>query len=113
MWWRGSFEASLVDQANEVVAQFETSLAGQDKDRIGKAFHRCLWSWTLPIWKRVVWSTKRLVYERRWHRKVEVEDIGFFDQFVESDIEPIEKLEVVAEDIPNLVDVGMDIGFHD
>ena len=42
-----------------------------------------------------------------------MEEFGFVDQFVELDIEPTEKLEVVAKDIPNLVDVGMEIGFHD
>ena len=76
-----------------------------------KAFCRCFWSWSLPIWKRVVWPVKRLVCERRWHRKVKVEEVSFADQFMEPNAEPIEKLEVVAEDIPNLVDVGMEIGF--
>ena len=32
---------------------------------------------------------------------------------MESNIDPIEQLEVVIEDIPNLVDARMDIGFHD
>ena len=42
-----------------------------------------------------------------------MEEVGFFDQFIEFDTEPIEKLKVVVEDIPNLVDARMDIGFHD
>ena len=42
-----------------------------------------------------------------------MEEVGFVDQFVESDTEPAEQLEVVAKDIPNLVDARMDIGFHD
>ena len=41
-----------------------------------------------------------------------MEEVGFSDQFVESDTKPIDQLEVVAKDIPNLVDDGMDIGFH-
>ena len=32
---------------------------------------------------------------------------------MESNIEPVEKLRVISEDIPNLVDAGMEIGFHD
>ena len=32
---------------------------------------------------------------------------------MEFNIEPAEKLEVVSEDIPNLVDVEMEVGFHD
>ena len=43
------FEARLVDQTKKVVAQSETSLDDWGKDRIRKAFHRCLWSWSLPI----------------------------------------------------------------
>ena len=74
-----------------------------------KEFHRCLWSWSLPIQKRVVWLVKRLVHEKRWHSKIEV---GFVDQFVEFDTEPTKQPEVV-KDIPNLVDAKMDIGFHD
>ena len=77
-----------------------------------KTFHRCLWSWSLSIQKRVVWPVKRLVHERRWHSKVKVEEVGFFDQFVESNIELVEKLEVVSKDIPNLIYVGMEVGFH-
>ena len=42
-----------------------------------------------------------------------MEEVGFFDQFVESDTELVEQLEVFVEDIPNLVDVGTEIGFHD
>ena len=37
-------EDSLVDQDKEVDAQFETSLANQDKDRMRKEFSRSLWS---------------------------------------------------------------------
>ena len=81
----------------------------QVKDEMRKEFHSCLWSWSLPIPKRVVWPVKRLVREKRWHSKVEV---GFVDQFVESDTEPTEQPKVV-KDIPNLVDAKMDIGFHD
>lgn len=40
-------------------------------------------------------------------------EVGFIDQFVESNVKPLEKLEVVVEDIHNLVDAGMEIGFHD
>ena len=32
---------------------------------------------------------------------------------MESNTEPGEQPEVVVEDIPSLVDAGMDIGFHD
>ena len=53
------------------------------------------------------------MHERRWHGKVEVEEVGFVDQFVESNTKPTEQLEAVAKDIPNLADVGMEIGFHD
>ena len=53
-----------------------------------KAFHRCLWSWSLLIPKRVVWPVKRLVCERRWHGKVEVEEFSFVDQFVEAGANP-------------------------
>ena len=35
------------------------------------------------------------------------------DQCVEFDAEPIEKLVVVSVEIPNLFDVGIEIGFHD
>ena len=35
-----------------------------------------------------------------------MEDFGFFDYFLESNTELAEQLEVVAEDIPNLYDVG-------
>ena len=95
---------------SKISTQLKASLADRVKDEVRKEFHSYLWSWSLPIQKRFVWLVKRLVHERRWHSKV---DVGFVDQFVESDIEPIEQLEVFAEDIPNLVDVGMDIGFHD
>ena len=93
-----------------MIAKFEASLADRVKDEVRKEFCSYLWSWSLPIRKRVVWPVKRLVCERRWHSKVEV---GFADQFVESDVEPAEQLEVVAEDIPTLVDARMDISFHD
>ena len=42
-----------------------------------------------------------------------MEEVGFTDQFLELDTKPIEKLEVVAEGIPNLVDAGIKVGFHD
>ena len=42
-------EASLADQAKDVVAHIETSSNDQDKDRMRKEFYRCLWSWSLPI----------------------------------------------------------------
>ena len=42
-----------------------------------------------------------------------MEEVGFADQFVELDAEPAEQLEVVAKDIPNLVDAGTEVGFHD
>ena len=96
-----------------MLAQFEARLANQVKDEVRKEYHSCLASWSLPIRKRVIWPVKRLVRERRWHHKVEVEEVGFADQFVELDVEPTEQLEVVAKDIPNLVDVGMEISFHD
>ena len=32
---------------------------------------------------------------------------------MEYDTKPAEQLEVVVEDIPNLVDAGMEIGYHD
>ena len=46
-------------------------------------------------------------------KKVKVEEVGFADQFVELDAEPGKQLEVVAKDIPNLVDAGIEVGFHD
>ena len=88
-----------------MVAQFDD----QGKDRIRKAFQRCFWSWSLPIRKRVVWRVKRLLRERRGNGKVEME-VGFVDQCVESDAEPMEQLVDVAEELPNVVD---EIGFHD
>ena len=42
-----------------------------------------------------------------------MEEVGFFDHFVEFDIELAKQLEFFAEDIPNLVNVGTEIGFHD
>ena len=107
------FEARLANQTKKVVTQFETSSVDQGKDRMRKALRRCLWSCSLSIQKRVVWPVKRLVYERRWHKKVKVEEVGFANQFVESDTKLAKQLEVVAKDISNLVDVGMDIDFHD
>ena len=102
------FEASLDDRAKEEVSRFETSSDDQDKDRTRKVCCICLWRWILPIWKRVFWLIKQHVHDRRWHNKVEVEEVGFVDQFIRSDM-----LEIFVEDIPNLVDVGMDISFHD
>jgi hypothetical protein len=40
-------------------------------------------------------------------------EVGFVDQCVESDTEPLEQLVVVAEELPNLVDAVVEIGFHD
>ena len=40
-------------------------------------------------------------------------EVGLVDQCVESNAEPVEKLVVVAAEIPNLVDIGIEIGFHD
>lgn len=42
-----------------------------------------------------------------------MEEVGFADQFVESDTKLVEQLEVVAENIPNLVDAGIEVYFHD
>ena len=92
---------------------FESSLANRVKDAMSKEFHRFLRSWSLMIWKRFIWLVRRLVRDRRWHSKVEVEEVGFFYQFMESNTESTEKLEVFAKDIPNLFDVEMEIGFHD
>ena len=47
------FEAGLANRAKEVSTQFEASSIDRVKDRVRKEFHRCLWSWSLPIWKRV------------------------------------------------------------
>ena len=40
-------------------------------------------------------------------------EVGFVDQCVESNMEPIEKLVVVVAEIPNLFDARIEIGFHD
>lgn len=95
---------------SEMPTRLEASLADRVKDRVRKAFCGCLWRWSLPIQKRVFRLVKRLVHERRWHRRVEV---GFVDQFIESDAKPAKQLEVVAKDIPNLFYAGMKCGFHD
>ena len=42
-----------------------------------------------------------------------MEEVGFFYQIVESDIEPTELLEVVAKDISNLVDARIEFGYYD
>lgn len=42
-----------------------------------------------------------------------MEEVGFVDQYVECDIEPIEWHVVFSQDILNLVDFGIEIGFHD
>ena len=42
-----------------------------------------------------------------------MEEVGFVNQFLYLDVEPAEQLEVVAKDIPNLIDVGIKIFFHD
>ena len=70
-----------------MIAKFEASLADRVKDEVRKEFRSYLWSWSLPIQKRVVWPVKRLVCEGRWHSKV---DVGFVDQLVESDTELVE-----------------------
>lgn len=41
-----------------------------------------------------------------------MEEVGFVNQFVDFDLEPTEQLEVVAEDLPNLFDVGIEVGFY-
>ena len=61
-------DGSLASRVKKVVAQFEASLANQVKNEVRKEFYSYLWSWSLPIQKRVVWPVKRLVRERRWHR---------------------------------------------
>ena len=58
-------DASLADQVKKVIAKFEASLIDQVKDEVRKEFHSYLWSWSLPIQKRVVWPVMRLVHERR------------------------------------------------
>ena len=40
-------------------------------------------------------------------------EVGFVNQCVESDTEPVEQLVIVFEELPNLVDVVVEIGFHD
>ena len=69
-------DASLADRGKKVVAQFEAILADRVKDEVRKEFRSYLWSWNLPIRKRVDWPVKRLVHEKRGHSKV---DIGFVD----------------------------------
>lgn len=77
----------------------------------------------------MVWLVKKII-QRRKHFDVEeevkdeftkakeVSVVGFFDQFVESDMKLAEKLVVVAEmtklteEVPNLVETGNDISFH-
>ena len=78
----------MADRTKKVVAQFETSLDDRDKDRMRKAFHIWLCSWSLLIWKRVIWPVKRLICERRWHNKDKVEEVGFVDRFMELDTKP-------------------------
>ena len=51
---------------------------------------------------------RRLVWERRGHGEV---DICLVDQFAESNKKTIEKLVVVVEGFPKLVDARMEIGF--
>ncbi len=88
-------------------------LTNQVKDVVRKELCRFLQSWSLQVWKRVVWSIKRLVRVRRQHGNVEVEEDSFVDQFVEANAEPIEQLDVVVEGILNIVDAGIQICFHD
>ena len=52
-----------------------------------KEFCSYFWSWILLVWKRVFWPVKRLVCERRWNSKVQVEEVGFVDRLDEFDIE--------------------------
>lgn len=98
---------------SKMSTQFEASLVDRIKDKVRKEFCGCLWSWSLWIQKKVVWSIRRLVGERRGHSKVKEEEVDFVDQFMESDVKPVEKLEAIAEDIPKFVDVGIEICFHD
>ena len=42
-----------------------------------------------------------------------MEEVDFSDKFVESNTKLVENLEFVAKDIPNLVDVKIEVGFHD
>ena len=42
-----------------------------------------------------------------------MEEVGFADKFVESDMKPIKQIEVVGKDIPNLVDARTKVIFHD
>ena len=40
-----------------------------------------------------------------------MEEVGFFDQFMEFDIESIDKIKVFSKDIPNLTNIGMELVF--
>ena len=44
----------LEKKFSEIFAWLDASLANQDKDRMRKEFHRCLWSWSILIQKGVV-----------------------------------------------------------
>ena len=72
---------------SKMSTQLEASSVDQVKKGVRKEFCSYLWSWSLLIQKRVVWSVKRLVRERIWHGKAKVEEVGFFYQFVESNTE--------------------------
>ena len=81
---------------SEMTARFEASLA----DRVAQ-------------FKAGLANRVRDEVKKEWHGKVEVEEVGFVEQIVEPDTKLAEQLEVVAEDIPNLVDAGTKVGFHD
>ena len=104
-------DKKMSEMSSQFEAQLESRLTNCVKEGMVE-FHRCLWSWSVPVWKRVVWIIRRLVQERRGHGKVEME-VGFVDQCVESNVEPIQQLVVVDVEIYNFVDVGIEIGFHD
>ena len=77
---------------NETIAQVDVVVDVSFSKRVKKPKKEvvCYWSWSLPIRKIVVWPIRRLVQERRWHSKVEVEEVAFANQFVESDKKPVE-----------------------
>ena len=73
-------EKKMFEMSSRFEAQMEARLAERVKGGMIE-FHRCLWSWSLPIKKKVVWPVKKIV-QRRWHNKVEekvtkVCEVGF------------------------------------
>lgn len=105
-------EARLTDRGKEGMVESDPS-----QDKFHKRFREILkpyfWSWSLPIRNQFVWLVRRLVQEKIGHRHNKVEmEVGFVDQCVEFDAEPAEKLVVVAEELPNLIDARIEIGFH-